>query len=92
MGANETHHKGSDHPGIRHFEAWASDPRLRRELVMLRDQARGWSHSSGYHGLHALIPRPDGETVINRYELKALLDKLESLDAADSGEPPGQAG
>ncbi len=40
----------------------------------------------------ALIPRPDGETVINRYELKALLDKLESLDAADSGEPPGQAG
>ena len=40
----------------------------------------------------ALIPRPDGETVINRYELKALLDKLESIDVAESGEPPGQAG
>jgi hypothetical protein len=40
----------------------------------------------------ALIPRPNGETVVARYELKALLDKLESLDAADNGEPPGQAG
>ena len=38
------------------------------------------------------ILHPDGETVINRHELKALLDKLESLDAAESGEPPGQAG
>ena len=37
-------------------------------------------------------PGPDGETVINRYQLKALLDTLESLHAADSGEPPGQAG
>ena len=26
-----------------------------------------------------------------RYELKALLDTLESLHAAESGEPPGQA-
>ncbi len=40
----------------------------------------------------ALIPRLDGETVVARHELKALLDKLESLDAAESGEPPGQAG
>jgi len=40
----------------------------------------------------ALIPRPDGETVINRYQLKALPDKLGSPGAAESGEPPGQAG
>ena len=29
----------------------------------------------------AIIPEVDGETVITRYDLKALLDKLESLDA-----------
>ena len=40
----------------------------------------------------ALIPRPDGETVVARHELKALLDKLDSLDAAQSGESPGPAG
>lgn len=35
-----------------------------------------------YYGPHwqAVIPEPTGETVITRYELKALLDKLESLD------------
>jgi hypothetical protein len=35
-----------------------------------------------YHGPHwqAVIPEPAGETVITRYELKALLDKLESLN------------
>ena len=30
--------------------------------------------------------------MLSRHELKALLDKLEWLDAADGGEPPGQAG
>lgn len=35
--------------------------------------------------------RPDGETVINRYQLKTLLDTLESLHAGESGELPGQA-
>ena len=29
-----------------------SGPRLRRALAALRGQARGWSHSSGYHGPH----------------------------------------
>jgi hypothetical protein len=35
-----------------------------------------------YHGPHwqAVIPEPSGETVITRHALKALLDKLESLD------------
>jgi hypothetical protein len=35
-----------------------------------------------HHGPHwqAVIPEPAGETVITRYELKALLDKLESLN------------
>ena len=47
---------------------------------------------AGEFGVWQALIRPDGETVINRYQLKALLDKLESLDAADSGEPPGQAG
>jgi len=36
-----------------------------------------------YHGgwWQAVIPEDAGETVISRYELKALLDKLESLDS-----------
>jgi len=35
-----------------------------------------------YHGgwWQAVIPEDAGETVISRYELKALLDKLEALD------------
>ena len=35
-----------------------------------------------YHGgwWQAVIPEDAGETVVSRYELKALLDKLESLD------------
>jgi hypothetical protein len=40
-----------------------------------------------YHGPHweAVIREgnDDGQTTINRYELRALLDKLESLDAED---------
>ncbi|MGH3188663.1 MAG: hypothetical protein ACRDPY_21490 [Streptosporangiaceae bacterium] len=36
-----------------------------------------------YHGgwWQAVIPEDAGETVVSRYELRALLDKLESLDA-----------
>ncbi len=35
-----------------------------------------------YHGgwWQAVIPEDNGETVVSRYELKALLDKLEALD------------
>jgi len=35
----------------------------------------------------AIIREKGGQTIITRYELRALLDKLESLDAADDGEP-----
>jgi hypothetical protein len=40
----------------------------------------------------ARIPEPNGETVLTRHLLRELLDKLDSLDAAASGEPPVQAG
>jgi len=38
-----------------------------------------------YFGPHwqAVVPEPAGETVITRYGLKQLLDKLESLDAPE---------
>jgi hypothetical protein len=38
-----------------------------------------------YFGPHwqAVMPEPAGETVITRYGLKQLLDKLESLDAPE---------
>ena len=38
-----------------------------------------------YHGPHwqAVIPEQAGETVLTRYSLKALLDKLESLERQD---------
>jgi len=35
----------------------------------------------------AIIREQAGQTVITRYELRGLLDKLESLDAADDGKP-----
>jgi hypothetical protein len=40
-----------------------------------------------YHGLYwrAVVNEPAGRTVISRYELKDLLDKLEALDR--SGRP-----
>ena len=39
----------------------------------------------------ALIPEDNGETVSTHHTLRALLDKLDPLlDAAGSGEPPGQ--
>jgi hypothetical protein len=40
----------------------------------------------------ARIPEPNGETVMTRQLLRELLDKLDFLDAAARGEPPGQAG
>ena len=41
-----------------------------------------------YHGPYwrAIVPDQAGETVVNRYELRALLDKLEEL-TADDGKP-----
>lgn len=40
-----------------------------------------------YFGPHwrAVIPEDDAETVVTRFELKALLDNLESLERADHG-------
>ena len=35
----------------------------------------------------AVIPGPHGETVIVRHDLRRLVDKLASLDAADEGTP-----
>ena len=35
----------------------------------------------------AIIREKGGQTIITRYTLRALLDKLESLEAADDGKP-----
>ncbi len=40
----------------------------------------------------AIIREEAGQTIITRYELRGLLDKLESRDAEDGGKPPGQPG
>jgi hypothetical protein len=42
----------------------------------------------GFGTFQARIPEPDGETVITRYSLRELLDKLGELTAGD-GEPDG---
>jgi hypothetical protein len=49
-----------------------------------RPHTRTWRFT--YHGgwWQAVIREDAGETVISRYELKALLDKLESLDPPES--------
>ena len=43
-----------------------------------------------YHGgwWQAIIREDTGQTIITRYELKQLLDKLESLDTEDGAGPP----
>jgi hypothetical protein len=45
----------------------------------------------GFGTFQARIPEPDGETVISRYSLRELLDKLDALEAAASS-PPGAGG
>jgi hypothetical protein len=43
----------------------------------------------GFGTWQARIPAPDGETVITRYKLRELLDKLRELTAGDDGQPGG---
>lgn len=48
-------------------------------LMEFRDQHPGVIVAFGGPFWQAIIPEPDGETVITRYSLKALLDKLGEL-------------
>jgi len=40
----------------------------------------------------ARIPEPNGETVVNRYRLVELLDKLDELTGPHDGQPGGEPG
>ena len=40
----------------------------------------------------ARIPEPTGETVMTRYTLRELLDRLDELTAKHQGQPRGEAG
>ncbi len=41
----------------------------------------------GFGTLQARIPEPDGETVITRYTLRELLDRLDELTTAQNDQP-----
>jgi hypothetical protein len=61
--------------------AWAGSAKtIRRSLS---GPENGW--------WQALIPEPNGEIVTTRYTLRALLDKLDELLSANSGQTSGQA-
>ena len=45
--------------------------------------------SGGFGTWQARIPEPHGETVITRYTLRELLDKLSDLIAGHDGQPGG---
>ena len=48
-------------------------------LAIFRDQHPGVLIREGPGFWQAVIPEPNGETVITRYELRGLLDKLDEL-------------
>jgi hypothetical protein len=50
-----------------------------RAWPRFRDQHPGVLIREGLGFWQAVIPEPSGETVITRYELRELLDKLDSL-------------
>lgn len=52
-------------------------------LARFRAEHTGVLIREGFGFWQAVIPEPNGETVITRYELRELLDKLESLDASE---------
>ena len=41
----------------------------------------------GFGTVQARIPEPDGETVITRYTLRELLDRLDELTTGPNGQP-----
>jgi hypothetical protein len=45
--------------------------------------------TDGFGNWQGRIPEPHGETVITRYTLKPLLDKLEELTSEAHAEPDG---
>ena len=46
----------------------------------------------GFGTVHALLPEPDGETVITRYTLRKLLDRLDELTTGPNGQPDCETG
>ena len=48
--------------------------------------------TDGFGNWQGRIPEPTGETVITRYTLKPLLDKLEELTSDGHAEPDGDPG
>jgi hypothetical protein len=59
-------------------------PRLREFRAAHPDVVIG---TDGFGNWQGRIPEPNGETVITRYTLKPLLDKLEELTSEGHAEP-----
>ena len=57
-------------------------------LARFRDQHPAVLIREGFGFWQAVIPEPTGETVITRYELRELLDKLDAICPDASDGPP----
>jgi hypothetical protein len=57
-------------------------------LARFRAEHSGVLIREGFGFWQAVIPEPSGETVITRYELRDLLDKLDVICPDGSGGPP----
>jgi len=60
------------------------DPVLR--LAAFREAHPGVVIGAGTGYWQAVIPEPDGERVVTRYTLRALLDKLDELPGTGAGQ------
>jgi hypothetical protein len=67
---------GSVHPAL---SLLPDEPDQVLRLNRFRAQHPGIAIRAGLGYWQALLPEPAGETVITRYELKELLDKLDTL-------------
>ncbi|MGH3259118.1 MAG: hypothetical protein ACRDOU_27595 [Streptosporangiaceae bacterium] len=58
-------------------------------LNRFRTEHPGIAIGAGYGWWQARVPEPKGETVITRYTLRALLDKLDDLTGGQPSDNPG---
>ena len=70
---------GPARPDLRLEAGGPGEPDQVMRLAAFREAHPGVTVGAGRGWWQAVIPEPDGERVVTRYTLKALLDKLDEL-------------